>query len=262
MKALLLYIVLLIIPAALSAQQLEVYFDFDQHTLNAGAMRELNKWAGENRQVTVSKIYGYCDWKGSSSYNDTLSLKRVAEVYQYLKNSGIKVLPNYEMIGFGKDFDQSRDQWENRKVVVYYSENPPPKTVAADSLSLENRIRRSKNGDKIKLENINFYNMSARIVPQSQPILYQLLCALEDNPKLRIEIQGHICCQTDKDTDLTYLSTQRARAIYNYLLRKKINRNRLSYKGFGNTQPIYPIPEKSEAERDANRRVEIQIVEN
>jgi outer membrane protein OmpA-like peptidoglycan-associated protein len=54
----------------------------------------------------------------------------------------------------------------------------------------------------------------------------------------------------------------RAKAVYNYLLRQKINRNRLSFKGFGNTQPIFPIPEKTEAERDANRRVEIQIVEN
>jgi outer membrane protein OmpA-like peptidoglycan-associated protein len=210
----------------------------------------------------VSKIYGYCDWKGSSSYNDTLSLRRVAEVYEYLKNSGIKVLPNYEMIGFGKDFNQSQEQWENRKVIVYYSDKAEVAPVKVDSLSLENRIRKSKSGDKIKLENINFFNMSARIVPESQPILYQLLCAMEENPKLKIEIQGHICCQTEKDNDLTYLSTMRARAIYNYLLRKKINRNRLSFKGFGNTQPIFPIPEKNEAERDANRRVEIQIVEN
>ncbi|HEU0136408.1 MAG TPA: OmpA family protein, partial [Flavobacterium sp.] len=177
-------------------------------------------------------------------------------------NSGIKVLPNYEMIGFGKDFDQSQDQWENRKVVVFYSNKAPAAPTKTDSLSLENRIRKSKSGDKIKLENINFFNMSARIVPESQPILYQLLCAMQENPKLKIEIQGHICCQTEKDNDLTYLSTMRAKAVYNYLLRQKINRNRLSFKGFGNTQPIFPIPEKTEAERDANRRVEIQIVEN
>jgi outer membrane protein OmpA-like peptidoglycan-associated protein len=262
MKAWLLYILLLAAPITSFAQQLEVYFDFDQHVLNAKAMRELNKWAGENHHVTVSKIYGYCDWKGSSSYNDSLSLRRVAEVYEYLKNSGIKVLPNYEMIGFGKDFDQSQDQWENRKVVVFYSAKAPVAPTKTDSLSLENRIRKSKSGDKIKLENINFYNMSARIVPESQPILYQLLCAMQENPKLKIEIQGHICCQTEKDNDLTYLSTMRAKAVYNYLLRQKINRNRLSFKGFGNTQPIFPIPEKTEAERDANRRVEIQIVEN
>lgn len=42
----------------------------------------------------------------------------------------------------------------------------------------------------------------------------------------------------------------------NFLLDKK----RLSYKGFGGSKPIYMIPELSEEERQANRRVEIQIV--
>ncbi|MBF6609147.1 MAG: OmpA family protein [Flavobacterium sp.] len=245
-----------------SAQQLEVYFDFDKHTLNAQAMRELNAWAGKNQHVEVSKIYGYCDWKGSSSYNDTLSLKRVDEVYNFLRNSGIKVLADYEMIGFGKDFEQEKDQWANRKVVVHYSDKPRTAITTIDSTSLGGKIKRSKNGDKIKLENINFFNMSARVVPQSQPVLYELLCAMQENPSLKIEIQGHICCQTEGDNDLTYLSTQRAKIIYNYLVRKKIDRKRLSYKGYGNTQPIYPIPEKNEEERDANRRVEILIVEN
>lgn len=253
---------MLLLPISAAAQQLEVFFDFDQHILNASAMRDLNKWTGENRNATVSKIYGYCDWKGSSAYNDTLSVRRVEEVYQYLKNSGIKIMPNYEMIGFGKDFEQDQDQWANRKVIVFYSDRPPNQSPVENPASLENQIRKSKSGDKIKLENINFFNMSARIVPQSQPILYELLCAMEENPNLKIEIQGHICCQTEKDNDLTYLSTQRAKSIYNYLLRNKINRTRISYKGLGNTQSIHPIPEKSEQERNANRRVEIQIIAN
>jgi flagellar motor protein MotB len=36
----------------------------------------------------------------------------------------------------------------------------------------------------------------------------------------------------------------------------------MSYKGFGTTRPIYPIPEKNEIEANENRRVEIMIVEN
>ena len=42
----------------------------------------------------------------------------------------------------------------------------------------------------------------------------------------------------------------------------KIPKSRLSYQGFGSTQPIFPLPEKNEAERAANRRVEILITEN
>jgi outer membrane protein OmpA-like peptidoglycan-associated protein len=58
------------------------------------------------------------------------------------------------------------------------------------------------------------------------------------------------------------LSTQRAKAINNFLIANGINENRLTYKGFGSSQPLFPLPEKDETQRAANRRVEIQIVSN
>lgn len=36
----------------------------------------------------------------------------------------------------------------------------------------------------------------------------------------------------------------------------------MTFKGFGVSRPIHKIPEKSEAEADENRRVEILIIEN
>jgi outer membrane protein OmpA-like peptidoglycan-associated protein len=54
----------------------------------------------------------------------------------------------------------------------------------------------------------------------------------------------------------------RARAIYNYLIGQKISRKRLSYKGFGTSKPLHPIPEQSSQEEEENRRVEILILEN
>jgi outer membrane protein OmpA-like peptidoglycan-associated protein len=60
-------------------------------------------------------------------------------------------------------------------------------------------------------------------------------------------------------TDKQDLSTQRAKAIKNFLLMKGIDESRVTYKGFGSSQPIFPIPEKDESQRAANRRVEIVI---
>ena len=54
----------------------------------------------------------------------------------------------------------------------------------------------------------------------------------------------------------------RAKAINNFLVANGINEKRLTYKGFGSTQPIFPLPEKDEGQRSANRRVEIMIVAN
>ena len=243
-------------PAA--QQTVEVFFEFDKYFLTDEAVSTLEQTLQENPKIVVSKIYGYCDWKGSNGYNDTLSLKRVREVYHFLRNKGIKIKSDYESRGFGEDFEQSEVQAENRKVTVIYEEIKPDKTKD-DKKALSDLVKNSAVGDKIKLQNINFRNNSAVIVPKSKPVLYDLLCVMEENPTLKIEIQGHICCQTEKDE--FDVSSARARAIYMFLIRNKIDRKRLTYKGYGITHPIYPIPEKNEAEADENRRVEIMIVE-
>ena len=111
-----------------------------------------------------------------------------------------------------------------------------------------------------KVADLSNFNRSAKIVPESKPVLYELLCVLEENPNLKIQIQGHICCQLVSDFE--DISTARARAIYVFLAQNKINRKRLSFKGFGVSKPIHPIPEKTEQEADENRRVEIMILEN
>lgn len=87
----------------------------------------------------------------------------------------------------------------------------------------------------------------------------ELLQVLIENPKLKIEIHGHICCQPNEPNEL--ISRARAEAVYYYLIKNGINRDRLQYKSFGSSQPIYPIPEKNDFERDENRRVEILILE-
>jgi outer membrane protein OmpA-like peptidoglycan-associated protein len=122
-----------------------------------------------------------------------------------------------------------------------------------------NKVGKAKSGEKLKIDNLNFIINTFAVVNESRGKLYELLLVLQSNPQLKIEIQGHLCCMP---TDRTDLSTQRAKAIYNFLLANDVYRTRISYKGFGSTQPIYPLPEKNETERAANRRVEILIVEN
>jgi outer membrane protein OmpA-like peptidoglycan-associated protein len=121
------------------------------------------------------------------------------------------------------------------------------------------KIDEAKAGEKLKIENLNFQINTFAVMPESRGKMYELLIVMQDNPALKIDIQGHLCCMP---VDRVDLSTQRAKAIYNFLVANEIEKKRLSYKGFGSTQPIYPLPEKTEAERAANRRVEILIVEN
>ncbi len=255
MKSKILILFLFVTFKSLGQKQIEVFFDFNKDFPNPSSILEINEWISKNKNVEIIKLLGYCDSIDTKDYNRKLAERRIANVQQLLEKSGMKFGKNLETIAYGKEFKQSKVQAENRKVTIFYNE---PEAPPAES-ELTRKIKQSKVGETIPLPNIYFFNNVARIVPKSEPTLYDLRCAMEENPKLRIEIQGHICCVVGED--VKDVSTARARAIYNYLLRNKIDRKRMSYKGFGSSRPIHPIPEKTAAEEDENRRVEILIVD-
>jgi outer membrane protein OmpA-like peptidoglycan-associated protein len=113
----------------------------------------------------------------------------------------------------------------------------------------------------VKLPNILFQPASDRFLPGSYDALKILKAFMQDNPSVKIEIQGHVN-GPDMPNTKAYkaLSLARAKAVYQYLINEGIDALRLHYKGFGNTRMVYPDP-KSERESSMNRRVEIKILE-
>jgi len=237
-------------------KQFDVYFDFNKDFPNQNSILALNEWIANHKDIEITQLLGFCDSIDTKDYNKHLAERRIANVKILLEKSGLKFSTALQQIAYGKEFKQSKIQSENRRVTIFYSEIPP-KPVESE---LAVKMKSAKAGEAITLSNLYFFNNSARIVPSSEPILYDLLCALQENPKLKIEIQGHICCQTEVDKN--DVSTARARAIYNYLLRNGIDRKRMKFKGFGVSKPIHRIPERNENEANENRRVEILILEN
>ena len=250
------YIILFFLPLfGFSQKQFEIFFDFNKDFPNQNSIIATNEWIAANKNIEITKLQGFCDSIDTKDYNKRLAERRIENVGLLLEKSALKFNKNLERIAFGKDFKQSKVQAENRKVTVFYNEIPD-KPVESEFVKL---IKNSKVGELIKLPNIYFFNNSARIVPNSKPTLTDLLCAMEENPKLKIEIQGHICCQLVFDKN--NISTARARAIYLFLIRNKIDRKRMTFKGYGTSRPIHKIPEKNTQEEDENRRVEILIME-
>lgn len=261
MKSVLLkFICFLSVFSSCAQEKIEVYFDFNKSELNPSAFATLNDWILKSANHKVLKIYGFCDWKGTNEYNDSLSLQRVQTVFDYLTEHKIQIDSDYLIKGFGKNFTQDKNQALNRKVIIYSSLPEPKPLEEKPQETFSDKVKLAKKGDLIKLKNINFFNNSAQIVPKSKTILYDLLCVMQDNPKLKIEIQGHICCQMSNSMD--HISSARAKFIYNYLIQNKIKRDRLTYKGYGVSKPIHPIPEQNETQENENRRVEIKILEN
>jgi len=240
-------------------QQFQVFFDFDISETNTASTTKLQQWISDNPTAEVEKIYGYCDSVGSLEYNDVLSVKRANYVLEKLKSSNIKISGKAEIKGFGKRLTQPGLASANRKAVVYYT-IPAKKEEPVAKENLSEETKNLKTGDKFTLKNLNFYNRSGVIVPSSEPILKELLNVMVERPDLKIEIQGHICCQLG--TDLENIATIRARAIYNFLIENGISKDRLQYKGFGSSRPIHQIPERNEQERNENRRVEIVILDS
>ncbi|MFN4257479.1 MAG: OmpA family protein, partial [Saprospiraceae bacterium] len=83
------------------------------------------------------------------------------------------------------------------------------------------------------------------------------------NPDLKIEIAGHINQPLIAPDRLPAweqrLSERRAEMVFNYLIQNGIGPERLSWKGYGNREMLFPKP-KSEAEHAQNRRVEIRVL--
>lgn len=266
---------LFVVP--LSAQEkLDVFFDFNKSNPNSNSIEVLNQWIKQNATAEVYKMEGYCDTVDSKTYNLKLAERRIHTIEAILKLNKIKVSDKVERIPFGEDFNFSLNQDENRKVSFMYrildepiietlltieeksKEESTVEKIEKERISLLDKFEKAKIGDRIVINNIHFQFNSEIIIPESEPLVEQLLFVMELNPDLEIKVLGHICCNPDpKDTKLSY---RRALKIFNYLRDNGIQLRRLAYKGFGSNEPVYPIPEKNEEEKIVNRRVEIEIV--
>jgi outer membrane protein OmpA-like peptidoglycan-associated protein len=286
MKNIITSLVLLLSCSAYS-QTLVIHFDFDKYDLTPKAKLLLDSFfAVESQKSPLDSILftGHCDFIGSDDYNDQLSLKRIATVTGYVSTKVPGGSPILVAHGYGEKMplNQNRNAAErslNRRVEitivpaqqttqVQKEEKVEPVPVKTTSPTLKERIADTavKTGTSIALRNINFEPAKHVFLPEAYPPLQELLDILNSNPALVIEIDGHICCTVgdgdaiDVDTKTFTLSHERAKAVYSYLISKGIKAERLSYKGYAHTKPIYPYPENNEEERIANRRVEIKII--
>lgn len=108
-----------------------------------------------------------------------------------------------------------------------------------------------------KLENLNFASGSDRINSASYQELDELAQYLKDNPTLVIQLEGHTDFDGNAEANLR-LSQSRVEAVKNYLIDKKVKKNRIFTKAFGGTQPL--TKERTPEGRAQNRRVEVRFI--
>ncbi len=119
-------------------------------------------------------------------------------------------------------------------------------------------------GNKLALENLFFESGKAILLSKSDEELENLYQVLVKNPNLKVEIGGHINVPFKKPEELSEqqmnLSRDRAKAVYDFLIKKGLDKKMVSYKGYGNSEMKFPEAQ-SEFEKAKNRRVEVKILE-
>ncbi len=110
----------------------------------------------------------------------------------------------------------------------------------------------------LAFNNVFFGFDQANLQTESMPELKRILDMLRSGEIKGLEIKGY----ADAIGTEVYnkrLSTQRAKAVYKWFVDKGIGKDRLTYEGFGETNPV--AANDSPANRQKNRRVEFNLMQ-
>lgn len=226
-----------------------VYFKFDKYDIDREQVLTILDFvkAVDSSKIESIQIYGYCDDRGTNDYNYKLSQKRVQTVQNILTTNGfnknkILIIEGKGRIVISKDTveDLEKTRSENRRVdLLLVPKNSFGRGIYS-SLQDQHQV-----GDRIYLETILFELGSSKLTKSSIKELDKIAAILDKNKKLEFEIRGHVCCTPnsfkdayDRETNERKLSVNRAKAVFKYLISKRINSLRMSYKGLGNKFPL------------------------
>ncbi|MCB0699540.1 MAG: OmpA family protein [Chitinophagales bacterium] len=260
---------------AKESDTIKVYFDIAVYNLNSNAKQQLDSLAYNDVLIPKKKygIIGYADYLGTESSNVTLSENRANAVKDYLLGLGIQEEYIETVTGVGevsREQEQANGYPEDRRVDIVIGgfkpkKNKPDVKPGPPKKGID--IAKVKKNETIRLDKIFFVPGSHFVRDESLEQLVQLYLILKDNPTVKISIEGHICCHIantydgyDFDSKDFRLSENRAKQVYNFLIEKGIDRDRLSYKGLSNKQPLIS-PERTPMDENMNRRVEIRIID-
>ena len=269
---------------------IRLFYDINKKELTTRhktSLDSLGKFIGD---TTTVRVFGFADYLGKSDSNATLSGARAETVKNYLLNlhrNNVKITADGkgQVKAATKNLTPLGEPF-NRRVEIIITRPAPKIKLAAATPKEEVIIKRAviaekrgddsvytrindlpkfKVGDSVSFKELTFIPGRHFLRQMAIHYMVALKDCLKSHPNLKIEIQGHICCQHDGkdgldfDTNKNKLSLTRAKYIYDYLVSEGISPDRLRYKGLGSKEPkVYP--ELSAEDQNQNRRVVIVLL--
>lgn len=153
-----------------------------------------------------------------------------------------------------------------------YATAEVPVSIADESgstfvpLTLEKAIKELKVGDDLakilELKTILFDLNKSYIRPDAALELAKIFDVMQQNPNMKVDIRSHTDSRNSADYNRK-LSDRRAKSTMDWLIKNGINKNRLTAKGYGESQLLNKCKDGvkcSEAEHQTNRRSEFIIM--
>ncbi|WP_266205426.1 OmpA family protein [Pontibacter kalidii] len=128
---------------------------------------------------------------------------------------------------------------------------------AHSPVALDVHLDPIKSGAAMVLSNLFFDTGKYHLEKKSKTELDKLISFMQQNPQVRIEISGHTD-DVGSDKANQVLSERRAKSVVDYLASNGISKDRIRYKGYGETKPVKP--NTSEENRQLNRRIEMRVL--
>ncbi len=248
----------------------QVYFETDKYNIPETEKNRLLVFLSkiENTAIEKISIYGFCDDRGSNTYNLKLSQQRADAIKNVFVNHKFNdtLITNVDgkgeiLLNIIHEADALKIRGLNRKVEILIKpkQTSKLKTEIPKKQDTETLLKGElKVGDKILLEHLLFRTGYSYLVKDSKPILDKIAKILVHRNDIYFTIEGHVCCTPgardalDKRTKKRNLSLARAKFVYDYLEKKGVNRDRMKYVGQRHKFPLGGDP-------DLDKRVELVI---
>ena len=246
-----------------------VYFETDKFEVPEIETNRLILFVQGFENITIDRIsiYGFCDDRGTDSYNLILSQNRADAIKKILTDLGVddNLITNVDgkgelLLRIISSENMNTLRGLNRKVEINVEYKIEPNSTNKTTEEKKDTFLGGELvvGDKIVLDNILFKTGRSYVIKESIPVLESMASVLRERKDIYFTIEGHVCCTknardaVDEKTGKRNLSLARARYIYNYFVQEGIKRSRMRYVGLKNKYPLGK-------ETKYDRRVEIKI---